>query len=88
MLTREVLAHLIQAAIRRAKFPHPTAAARAMGTDPRSLQRILAGATDPKVSTLVRLFDRIGWDVSITFQPRRSTGKTTTKKIDNTNEVN
>jgi transcriptional regulator with XRE-family HTH domain len=69
-VSRQTLSTLLRAAIAAAGFQSTYAAAMAMGIDNRWLGQILAGEVSPTVDTLEKLFGAIGWEVTITFQPR------------------
>ena len=69
-MSRQTLSTLLRAAIAAAGYQSTYAAAKAMGIDRKWLGQILAGQVSPTVDTLEKLFEAIGWDVTITFTPR------------------
>ena len=69
-MSRQTLSTLLRSAIAAAGYQSTYAAAKAMGIDNRWLGQILAGQVSPTVDTLEKLFEAIGWDVTITFTPR------------------
>lgn len=69
-MSRQTLCTLLRSAIAAAGYQSTYAAAKAMGIDNRWLGQILAGQVSPTVDTLEKLFEAIGWDVTITFTPK------------------
>ncbi len=69
-MSRQTLSTLLRAALASAGYQTTYAAAKAMGIDNKWLGQILAGEVSPTVDTLEKLFDAIGWQVTITFTPR------------------
>lgn len=46
-------------------------AAKLTGVDARDIGRIISGQVSPSISTLERLFDAVGWEVAVSFFPRK-----------------
>ena len=69
-MSRNTLSTLLRSAIAAAGYQSTYAAAKAMGIDNRWLGQILAGQVSPTVDTLEKLFEAIGWEVTITFTPK------------------
>lgn len=69
-MSRNTLCTLLRSALAAAGYQTTYAAAKAMGIDSKWLGQILAGEVSPTVDTLEKLFHAIGWEVTITFQPR------------------
>lgn len=47
-------------------------AARMTGVDSRDIGRIISGQVSPSIATLERLFDAVGWEVAVSFFPRKT----------------
>ncbi len=79
MPNSEELAALVQVALRRAGHLKRNgsgeisyyAAAKATGVHDVTLKRICSGQSSPSISTLERIFNAIGWDVTVSFTPRK-----------------
>ena len=69
-MSRQTLSTLLRSAIAAAGYQTTYAAAKAMEIDNKWLGQILAGQVSPTVDMLEKLFEAIGWDVTITFTPR------------------
>ena len=46
-------------------------AAKLTGVDARDIGRIISGQVSPSISTLERLFAPVGWEVAVSFFPRK-----------------
>jgi transcriptional regulator with XRE-family HTH domain len=46
-------------------------AAKLTGVDARDIGRIISGQVSPSISTLERLFAPVGWEVEVSFFPRK-----------------
>jgi len=65
------LALLIRSALKQAGYKTNYAAAKAIGIDPRTLDRLQKGEVSPSIETLERIFHPIGWEVAVSFFPRK-----------------
>ena len=66
------LGPMIRAARQRAGHPTIYSMAKATGLSSGQLSELEAGKYSPSVDTLEKIFDAIGWEVAVTFRPRRS----------------
>jgi transcriptional regulator with XRE-family HTH domain len=46
-------------------------AAKLTGVNSRDIGRIISGQVSPSISTLERLFNAVGWEVAVSFFPRK-----------------
>lgn len=46
-------------------------ASKLTGVDSRDIGRIISGQVSPSIATLERLFDAVGWEVAVSFFPRK-----------------
>lgn len=70
-MPKDQLAALIVAARKRAGYKTRYQFARAAGVATSTLGSIETGAASPTVETLEKIMNAIGWDVAVSFAPRR-----------------
>ena len=70
-MPKKQLADLVVAARKRAGYSTRYKFARAAGVAGSTLSGIERGETSPSVETLEKIMDAIGWDVLVTFRPRK-----------------
>jgi len=47
-------------------------AAKLTGVNSRDIGRIISGQVSPSIATLERLFQPVGWEVAVSFFPKKS----------------
>lgn len=72
-MPRDQLAALLIAARKTAGYPTLYAMAKDTGISHATLHGIEHGTRSPTVETLEMVMDAIGWDVTVTFRPRKKT---------------
>lgn len=70
-MPKDQLAARVVAARKRAGYTTRYQFAKAAGVAKSTLAGIETGETSPSVETLEKLMDAIGWDVDVTFRPRK-----------------
>lgn len=70
-MPRDQLAALVTAARKRAGFKTIYAFCRETGISTGTMSAVESGQISPTVENLERIMDAIGWDVDVTFRPRK-----------------
>ncbi len=70
-MSKKKLARLVTTARKRAGYETIYAFCKATGISTGQLREIEAGVSSPSIDTLEKIFDCIGWDVAVTFRPRK-----------------
>ncbi len=70
-MSKDDIAHLVTTARKRAGYETIYAFCKETGISTGQLGEIEAGVSSPSIDTLEKIFDCIGWDVLITFRPRK-----------------
>lgn len=71
-MPKEELAILIQAALKKAGHESVYSAAKAIEMDSKQLWQIVEGKVSPSIDTLERIFQPLGWEVTVNFFPHNS----------------
>lgn len=80
-MPRDQLAALFQAARKKAGYRNCYHIYQKTGISTATLYAIERGDSSPTVATLERIFNAIGWDVVITFRPRKHGYKRRKKSV-------